>query len=375
MVVNPFFLQVMQGVRQEVESLDDVRQLTWQGKHLIPPAALTYLTPDALILGAITPEKLAALPQGIPKIGFSNACETFPCPRIVNDDRQVGEMAARALIDAGYCQLRILGDTRMHHFALRCEGALSAARGASISCKKIDLSLPPPEPGQSFAQVWEMRGRKLQTFLANCPDNTGLLILEGNLAYEIHQLLNGDVRRSVPDEIGLVVADLVDPENKNLAHVLLDGERIGRLCLQTFYRKATNTANPLPFPQFIPARDIVPGCTIREEETQIIYQRLEAWIHQHLRESVTVEDAAAHLGISRRLLEMKLHAKGLSAPYELITEIRMRKVRTLLESSDKRIGDIAEITGFQSARALTNRFRAHHGVSPRAWRHKMKPET
>lgn len=365
---NPFYMRVVEGVCRAVAADGDARLLSWQGNHLIPPAALSYLSPDALILGALSAEDAARLPADLPKIGFSNSSENAPWPRVVNDDAEVGALAARALLDAGYSSVRVVGESGTHHFRLRAEAAARTVRKAGGSCANIDTAQPAPAEGETFAEVWARRQTHLRETLAALPANTGLLVLSGNLASEVSHLLREELQRAVPEDLGIMVADLVSPENQDLSHVLLPGEEIGRLCVESLLRHLRDPTVPLPVLQTVPPREIHPGHSLREEDAQILYQRLEAWCRKQMREAVTVDQAAAELGLSRRSLEMKLHAGGFPSPYELLTRLRLREACRLLSNTSMRIGDIAEATGFQTARALTNRFRAHHGMSPSQWR-------
>lgn len=365
---NPFFSQVVQGVCRRLEQEEDIRLLTWKGDHLIPPAALPYLSPDALILGALSSDQLNNLPPGPLTLGFSNAQQTFPWPRVVNDDRMVGELAANALIDAGYTRICLCGFFHGNHYQLRGKGVTALAKTRGIPCETLDTSIPPPAPGEDFQQVWDRRQIFLRTTLQALPKNTGLVVVDASVATELGHLLREEVKRPVPDEIGLVVADLVTAENIELSHVILPGEKVGQRCVETLLSGLRDPAYSIPPSQKIPPQDIAMGSTLRENEVQVLYQQLESWCHQHLRELVTVHQAATHLGLSRRSLEMKLHKHGLPSPYELLTSLRLQEVRTMLETTSWGMEEIAAATGFQTARALANRFRAHHRMSPKAWR-------
>ena len=365
---NPFFAKVIEGVVRTTSDNAEARLLTWQGNHVVPPAALPYLHPDALILGAITAPDAAALPGQLPKIGFSNSQQKSFWPRVVNDDFEVGAFATQALLDAGYQTISIFGALQMHHYRLRANGAISATRKAGVPYQLIDTSLPPPAEGESFAQVWTKQQNGLRKSLTSLPPNSGLVVLVGNLANELNHLLREEVKREIPGDIGLIVADLVSPENRELAHIGLPGEKIGEVCAESLLRHLREPGWALPEIQTIPPSELHPGQTIRTEEGQLLHQRLESWCRKHLREAVTVEHAAAELGFSRRSLEMKLHAQGLPSPYELLTKIRLAEACRLLAGSTLRLSEIAEATGFQTTRALSNRFRAHHSTSPRKWR-------
>ncbi len=62
---------------------------------------------------------------------------------------------------------------------------------------------------------------------------------------------------------------------------------------------------------------------------------------------------------------------GLS-PYKYLQEVRMKRVKNLLNNTTQAIGVIADITGFDNAYHLSNYFKDKIGCSPREWRNKFK---
>jgi transcriptional regulator GlxA family with amidase domain len=158
----------------------------------------------------------------------------------------------------------------------------------------------------------------------------------------------------------------------HISHVRLAAREIGRRAIG---RLIQGIEAPQPPPQndlFIAPEGIGEGNTLREDATKALYRKAEQYCRKHLLDDVTVDALAAEIGLSRRSLEMKLHEAGLPPPYHLLTELRLQKARHLLETTPMRMDEIAEACGFNAARALTNRFRARHGMSPGQWRREHK---
>jgi AraC-like DNA-binding protein len=80
--------------------------------------------------------------------------------------------------------------------------------------------------------------------------------------------------------------------------------------------------------------------------------------------------AAERLGLSRRTLERRLAAEGVSF-HALIDEVRSELARGQLAGSRRSNAEIAELLGFASSAAFTAWFTGRHGQPPQAWRRRQ----
>lgn len=88
--------------------------------------------------------------------------------------------------------------------------------------------------------------------------------------------------------------------------------------------------------------------------------------------SVSVERLAARLGLGRRQLERRFRAALSTSPAKAIRSIRLAEARTLLESTDRSVTDIAADLGFSDASHLIRMFRQTEGVTPDVWRERAR---
>lgn len=83
---------------------------------------------------------------------------------------------------------------------------------------------------------------------------------------------------------------------------------------------------------------------------------------------ITPADVAAHLGVSRRLLDLRFHELNDRTVAASILETKLEAVKRALSISDDRITVIAANCGFSNPNHLRNIFLARTGLSMREWR-------
>ena len=82
------------------------------------------------------------------------------------------------------------------------------------------------------------------------------------------------------------------------------------------------------------------------------------------REDFTVEELAEKIGLSRSMLHRKLKKEIGKSASELITEMRLKKAKELLERSELTAAEIAYKTGFNSPSYFNKVFKKVYKISP-----------
>ncbi len=93
-----------------------------------------------------------------------------------------------------------------------------------------------------------------------------------------------------------------------------------------------------------------------------------AFIEEHFREAVSLDDAAASLARSPGNLARLVRRYTGRSVNEWIVERRMGEARRLLIESQAGIEEVAWRVGYTDPAHFRRRFRGAHAVSPRAWR-------
>ena len=93
-------------------------------------------------------------------------------------------------------------------------------------------------------------------------------------------------------------------------------------------------------------------------------------LNEHYAENITVEQLAhiSHYSVAqfRRLF----HALTQSAPSDYITQVRINAAKTILRTTDKRVGDVALETGFFDHAHFIRTFKRKTGLTPAQYRRK-----
>lgn len=119
-----------------------------------------------------------------------------------------------------------------------------------------------------------------------------------------------------------------------------------------------------------------PECVIERESTHALtparqlVDRALRFIGRHACAGLTPDGVAHGIGVSRRLLDLRFRELGAETVQKAITRARFQQVLHLARFTSQPIEAIARRTGFPSANALRNLFKARTGCSLSDWRRK-----
>lgn len=91
---------------------------------------------------------------------------------------------------------------------------------------------------------------------------------------------------------------------------------------------------------------------------------VDAYIHAHLEEKITLADLAACLHLSVPHFERMFRTTTRIPPYRYVLEIRLEQARSLLEKTRLPVAEIALQCGFSTQSHFTAHFSRYFGVSP-----------
>ncbi|HSK40040.1 MAG TPA: helix-turn-helix domain-containing protein, partial [Arenibaculum sp.] len=100
-------------------------------------------------------------------------------------------------------------------------------------------------------------------------------------------------------------------------------------------------------------------------------ERLSAvmkWLDENLAAPTTLSEIAQRVGMTERTLLRHFKASTGQTPMDWLVQRRVARARSLIESSDLSIGEIAIETGFGSAEALRYHFSRLMSAPPSAYR-------
>ncbi|MEU4098139.1 helix-turn-helix domain-containing protein [Streptomyces sp. NPDC026673] len=92
------------------------------------------------------------------------------------------------------------------------------------------------------------------------------------------------------------------------------------------------------------------------------------WMEEHCDLELSLQDIAAHAGISTRTLNRRFREQTGTTPLQWLHRARVRRAQYLLESTTHSVDRIAVQAGFGSPTAFRERFKRVVGTSPQAYR-------
>ncbi len=92
------------------------------------------------------------------------------------------------------------------------------------------------------------------------------------------------------------------------------------------------------------------------------------WLEQHLHEPYDLDRLAAACQVSTRTLLRRFKEQTGTTPREHLTAARVRRARTLLEHTERPLGEVQRLVGYQDPGAFRSVFRRAVGLSPRDYR-------
>lgn len=103
-----------------------------------------------------------------------------------------------------------------------------------------------------------------------------------------------------------------------------------------------------------------------EEDSRI--SRIIAYIGEHFRQPIQLEQLAAEFGASRQHISTYLHRELGMSFTNYLKNLRLEESLRLLLTTEKRITEISEESGFPNLRSFNTAFREHYGMAPREYR-------
>ena len=178
----------------------------------------------------------------------------------------------------------------------------------------------------------------------------------------------GERKIEVPRQIAVIGVDndelLCDFSDPPLSSVLPDHVREGMLAAQELNRmlrsrKPTAAATVLCRGKRIIRREsTAPVAPI----THLVDEALR-YIRRNATTALRVDDVVSHLGVSRRLADLRFKESGELSLARVISNARLDEVAKRLKESDAPIGKIASACSFENLQHLANAFRRRFGTS------------
>ena len=271
-----------------------------------------------------------------------------------NDDEDIGRFAADHLHSLGNFRTFgfIPGHERTYWSLLREKGFRSFLRQHGIRTSVCT-------------------GR-LSDWLAALPKPAAVMAAFDERAVEVLDAC-GEARIQVPQQVAVIGVDndelLCDFSDPPLSSVLPDHVQEGVLAAAELNRMlrsrkpAAATTVLCRGKRIIRRESTAPVAPI----THLVDEALR-YIRRNATSALRVDDVVRHLGVSRRLADLRFRESGELSLARVITNARLDEVAKRLKESDAPIGKIASACSFENLQHLANAFRRRFGMSMSAYR-------
>lgn len=96
------------------------------------------------------------------------------------------------------------------------------------------------------------------------------------------------------------------------------------------------------------------------------------FLEHHYQRKLTVDEIASHCGMSVSHFNKLFKEYTQLSPYDYLMQIRIKKAKILLESTDDSIKQVAYRVGYPSVNHFISRFREQFGITPQQYRNKQQ---
>ncbi len=296
-----------------------------------------------------------------PLAGLSEVCP---------DSHKAGRLAAEHLLERGFRHFAFVGVWGDPPWSTRRGEGFAARLGeAGVSCRVFPL--PQSAPNRRWGREQAILGAWLRDLprplgVLACDDDRGRQVLEACRAASLQ----------VPEDVAVVgvdndelICELSDPP---LSSVALNTEQAG-------YEAAALLDGLMSGRIQAPRRILVEAVRVvarRSTDVLALDDRAVAKALRFIQDSavrpIGVADVVRHVGCSRRTLELRFQQSLRRSVNREIQQARLERAKRLLAETDLPIVRVAEGAGFGSAAYLIRLFQRRVGLSPAAYRQKVR---
>jgi AraC-like DNA-binding protein len=112
----------------------------------------------------------------------------------------------------------------------------------------------------------------------------------------------------------------------------------------------------------------VRGVTVVSSRKQDEFKKLEAYILNNISEDLSMQQLETYMNTSYDVIYKMVRAITGKSIKTYVTDLRMEKAKTLLQTSDKTIQQIMEAVGYSNSSHFSGKFRKYTGKTPREFR-------
>ncbi len=290
-------------------------------------------------------------------------------PNITADYFNTGKMAARFFIERGFQNFGFFGHNDVCWSGERRDGFKQELDSAGLGDGFYDYSM------QDIDNLWFYEQDKLYEWLRSIPKPVAIMACDDNQGNNLIEACHC-ARIKVPYEVAVIGVDNDELLCSLGSTTLSSIDAKVRECGYETARLIEALVNdPMAEPH-----DIVrqPGRIVERLSTAVFatddvqVSKAINFIHINFQNKISVGDVMEVTALSRRLLERRFKKVTNRSIYQYISELKMRRFKELLHTSDEPVINIALSLGENDTKGISRRFKHLYGYSPNEWREKHR---
>jgi len=291
-------------------------------------------------------------------------------PRVSIDNEAVARLAVAHLKDKGLRNIAFIGDLRFTWARQREEEFRRLMDKVGQPCR---IYKGPAADKDNTGSDSELRG--IVRWLQNLPRPVGIFACNDNRALQVLEAcqLTGF---TVPDDVAVIGVD--DDEvlchlcNPPLSSVLPNARLTGYEAAAMISRMMHGERLASQTQTIAPIRVVERQSTDVTAVSDPKIASAVRFINEHACEGIDVSDVLRAVPVSRTLFDARFKTLLGHSPHQHIVNKRIERAKHLLFDSDLAITVIAELSGFLNASYLSTVFRRETGMTPYAYRTKLR---
>jgi len=351
-------MELVNGVEESIKNLDwDIFPLFYDKINLLPK----LIEEDNIdgVIGSFASGHISCLKEkAIPTINISSVSKTDNISSVLNDNHKTGELVAEHFYRNNLKHLYFCGQKTFNSSKIMRAGYMEFSKSRGLYAYDTP----------SFF-INENNDRIVQ-WLRTLNKPSGIFCTSSIIARSIISSAK-DIKLKIPDNLSIVVW------NGTRLDSLISGIELSTISPNSYDQgiRAVQMLKHLfenPTKRFIKniqPKDIHIGLSssyIAGKDPK--YAQAYTYILNNFQNYINIEELARKTGVSRRKLELVFQQESDMSPYQTIIHERIKRAKYLLETSDYKIIEIAELCGFSEQRQLSVTFKKVTGISPKKFR-------
>jgi LacI family transcriptional regulator len=306
----------------------------------------------------------AVMSLGAPTVNVGDAEPLEGVASVLSDHVTIGRMGAEHLMDRGFRHFGFYGAAAALYSRMRHAGFREWLCGRGL---QID--------GGWLNEPMDTRYEMLTAWVAQLPLPVGVMAADDGLAGQVvthaHRL-----GLTIPDQVAVLGVDddelLCQTAAVPISSMMVSAETIGYEAMRLLDAMLRGQSVP-PEVKLVPPVDVV----VRHSTDVLAvndhcvadavrYIRADHPVHP------TVDDVAAHVGLSRRQLERRFGAALNRSVAMELRRARIDRVKHMIDTTDRTLDDIAAMCNFPDAASLSKLFRRVVGMAPSEYRRRSR---